>query len=179
MARVGLWQQAGEAPLRHCSMFVLISLPRDRSLVGQLRIYDREGGDLIYGPVGCLGKADNARAAEEGNPSREPAKGYGDTPTGNFTWRSVGKGSSKRTFGPHRRWAMRGQTGDFLKREEAARARGVATAAIMIHGGDLTKNGVLRPTFGCPRVHNDDMAAMEALRLARGATGGEGRIEEE
>jgi len=58
-------------------MFKFVAtLPRDRVKPGLFFLLNPDGRLLMTGP--CLGKADNARAAAEHNPARDPVLPYGD-----------------------------------------------------------------------------------------------------
>ena len=61
-----------------------VSLSHDRTKLGYATLVD-ENGLVRIGPVPVLAKADNGAAKEHGNPERDPAKPYGDTPTGVWT----------------------------------------------------------------------------------------------
>ena len=61
-------------------MILRVTLPRNRNIPGELVALDDDGYVIHQCPV--LGKADNARAAAAGNPTRNPLLPFGDTPRG-------------------------------------------------------------------------------------------------
>src|SRR3989442_355748 len=65
-------------------MRIDVELPTDRARPGKLTLKDDQG-HVLAGPFDVLGKADNGRAAQEGNPTRDSTRSYGDTPTGTYT----------------------------------------------------------------------------------------------
>lgn len=129
-----------------------ISLPRDRTLPGVMRV--TRGGlfsdddELILPEIPCRGKADSARAAREGNPSRDPLKPYGDTPSGEYEETQIemlGHANSRVGKG----WIpMQGRSGDALAALENGRS------GLGIHGG--RGNRGLMATHGCVRVRDAD-----------------------
>jgi hypothetical protein len=133
----------------------------DRSAPGSLWAQDETG--IVWGPVRCLGKADNANAAKHGNPSRDPAKPEGDTPTGVYRITEVVRDPIPReTYGPAfiRLSPVSGQALEAWKNGR----RGLG-----LHGGAL-RDGRLRPTFGCPRLDDDaadQVASLLELQLAQ------------
>lgn len=136
-------------------MRIVATLPKDRNLPGVLRIVDERGVTAFFCP--CLGKADNARARAEGNPTRDPLRPFGDTPLG-FWKATIGPRFTKpedvRTYGVHR-VIMLSPLGD-----DAKRAYDYGRRGIWNHGGALGPGGRLRPTHGCIRVLDDHQAAL-------------------
>lgn len=135
-----------------------ITLPRDRRKPGIFRLLDMSDRVLFDAP--CLGKADNARAAREGNPTRDPKRPYGDTPTGDYAPARVW-----RLDPPHRVMGplvieLEGASGDALQARINGR-RGLA-----IHGG--RGDARLVATLGCIRLRDKSMA--EVARLCGDAT---------
>lgn len=118
-------------------MKIKVTLPKTRTFPGTLTV---EGLDK---EIKCLGKADQFAADKAGNKERDPAKHFGDTPLGEFKVELAGVGASIRSYGPNKRFLLLGVPG----RE-----------GIMVHGGAPGNGGGLRPTDGCLRVSNDDMA---------------------
>ncbi len=127
-----------------------ISLPADRTHLGTAEI---EGQTFIV-----LGKSDNGAALAHHNPSRDPLLPFGDTPIGTYRGAVVPPGLDAAGFGPGRRILLIPQAGDCVTAEQNGR-RG-----IMCHGGDpnpaYTQWGGLRPTDGCVRFSNANMAAV-------------------
>lgn len=142
-------------------MKINIRLFRDRAKYGILTAWR---GDLMTGPVRCLGKADNLAAKRKGNPDRNPLKQYGDTPTGTYTGTLGTAHLPASTYGPHPVIMLTPKSGDALKAHMEGGRRG-----LWIHGGDA-RNGELRPTFGCIRVDN---ATQKTLTNALTEVGGE------
>jgi len=136
-------------------MFKLIAtLPHDRRYEGEFRLHNEAGNVVLAG--GCLGKADNLRARDEGNPSRDPIQPYGDTPTGGYVPAKV-----LRYDPPHHRMGtfaivLNGADGDALQARVLGKRTGLA-----IHGG--RGDGRLVPTFGCLRLRDRDMAAIARI----------------
>lgn len=133
---------------------IKIFLPADRARAGVLRVFKGPTQEYMMDRP-CLGKADNARAAKAGNPTRDPALPYGDTPTGEFavsryfpfaeTHPRIGDG-----------WIpMTGLSG---QAEDAVRG---GRTGLGIHAG--RGNDRLVPTYGCVRLLDSDMAWLAKL----------------
>jgi hypothetical protein len=125
-----------------------VRLPPDRRGIGDLRVYGPNGG-LLAGPFPCLGKADNARAMDKGNPTRSRHFPYGDTPTGRYA-------ATRFVIFQHRHprlgngWIpLEGIDGE--AREAAMNGR----TGLGIHGG---RGDMLPPTYGCLRMRDRDLA---------------------
>jgi len=128
-------------------------LPSNRIYAGFFTLTDNDGVLLMAGRA--LGKADNGRAAVEGNPLRYSTLPYGDTPTGEY------QPSAVIIFDkPHRRvgrgWVpLKGRTGDALTAIKERRGLG-------IHAGRLDTDGRLVPTYGCVRISDRDFDQLTA-----------------
>lgn len=150
---------------------ILITLPKSpifRAEPGTLNVMDEAHNCVLSIP--CLGKADNQHAISAGNPSRDPKKSYGDTPTGTFQGRLRYKPVDEQTV------AHYGQPVEYICADTGAKLRGVPFVHLIAVSGD----GVLRdraageqfgfdaglgahshgtgqliPTFGCVRVTAD------------------------
>jgi hypothetical protein len=141
---------------------ISITLPADRTKQGRLWLFMDEG--LVgLADIPCLGKADNARAALEGNPSRDPLKPYGDTPTGRY--RAV-KAEERKP--PHHRMGryvipLIGHAGDALLATSPRDGLPTRTG-LYIHGGpaEAKYDAGLVPTLGCIRLRNRDIAMLFA-----------------
>jgi hypothetical protein len=136
-------------------------LPPNRSEPGSL--WAQDATTIVWGPVRCLGKADNAHAAKAGNPTRDPVKLEGDTPTGAYRITGVVREPHPpETYGPAF-IRLSPVSGPALEGWKNGR-RGLG-----IHGGTL-RDGALRPTFGCLRADDDavdQVASLLDLQLAQ------------
>jgi hypothetical protein len=108
--------------------------------------------------VPVLGKSDNAAAARRGNPSRDPTRPFGDTPAGEYAC-AIGRPGAvtaelERKYGPHGWIALDPIAGQALQAKRNGRF------GLLIHGGALNAKGRLRPTHGCIRMFNPDLAAL-------------------
>lgn len=136
-----------------------VFLPPNRVQPGWAHLIGSTGAVIESWPI--LGKADNAKAAAKGNPTRDPLRPFGDTPTGDyapvkvveFTDAELAKGTSV-----GRRWFhLRGTGGD------AAIACGPVVGAF--NAGARTGLGLhagrpgerLVPTYGCLRMLENDL----------------------
>lgn len=126
-------------------MVIQVRLPRDRRQLGTLTLLDADG-EIVFGPVPCLGKADNVVAARALNPRRDPLRAMGDTPTGSYRAMLAGPLSGAHMFGPHRVVRLEPTAGAALVAHQNGR-RG-----LLIHGGAPGAGGALRPTYGCIRL---------------------------
>ena len=151
-------------------------VPRDRRKLGALAVWDRGDGELppiVLSVTRAFFKADTARAAAEGNPTRDPIHPYGDFPLGRY--RVTGGSGVHVDLYP---WYVNDETdpGDFhipaidrddamwaFKRRTPAGAVKVARWGIDIHGGRLAADAQyvyphkMRPTFGCIRMLDRDL----------------------
>lgn len=90
------------------------------------------------------GKADNGRAAREGNPSRSSLLPYGDAPLGEYADAVVVKTHNARLG--HSWIPIVGTSGDALKAVENGRT------GLGIHAGRSNTDGKLVTTHGCVRL---------------------------
>ncbi len=131
---------------------IAVTLRQNRWLLGSLAFAGKT--------VPCLAISDNGYAAEEGNPTRDPLKPGGDLPTGTYRCQIVPPGDPVHSYGPGRRLLLQGIEGDALK---AMAVR----SGLMVHGGDLNPAykqwGGLRPTHGCLRLADEDVAWLVGL----------------
>lgn len=123
-----------------------IILPENRYMTGSLKITD--GDKIISGPYRALGKADNAKAAAEGNPDRDPTLEYGDTPSGEY---SVIIEKPQAYFGDSAFFRLEPESGDALIAKENGRD------GLLVHGGTPRLDGSLKATHGCIRLKNEDI----------------------
>lgn len=134
-------------------MKVIVDLKTNRLKTGLLSVV--EDGQTVLGPYVCLGKSDNAAAAKEGNPTRNPLFRNGDMPTGEWLITRVittaTNGLPIASYGPHGALDLQPFSGQCVQAYKNGRS------GIWIHSGNLNAAGKLRPTYGCVRLHNDDM----------------------
>jgi hypothetical protein len=137
------------------------TLYRDRTKLGLMSVspvpYDATKA-LVDLP--CLAIADRGAAAQHGNPTSDPLLQYGNTPIGvySLTLIPASDPSNFHAYGPNKRWLLTPISGDGVKAEGAPGMR----AGLLIHGGDLNSAYVqwkgLRPTYGCIRMSDGDIA---------------------
>lgn len=140
--------------------WIVIALPHDRSQPGILRVLEEDGREVLRVP--CLGKADNLGAANHGNPSRDPRKPFGDLPTGSYAIRGLSPVDATdpeeiNRYGPHGKFVLEPLSGDAFAGKENGRY------GLLIHGGLPAAGQKLRPTYGCARLFDADMAQLVAL----------------
>jgi hypothetical protein len=141
-----------------------VELSSDRDQMGTLRLYKQ--GVSIAGPFRAFGRSDTQKATTHQNPTRDPTRPYGDTPTGTYDVpRAVttGEGTSysNHSYGPNGALVLKPTSG------QAATAAANGRIGLFVHGGDPGQGGKLRATHGCIRLSNADMAAlMAAISMA-------------
>ncbi len=149
-------------------LVIEIVLPRDRRQLGELSLLAADGG-IFAGPFVAYGKADNAKAAANGNRARDPLFLWGDTPEGGYAVCEVVRtGGDTRypsaNYGPHAALSLDPVEGQALQSKLNGRT------GLYIHSGRPSDSGGLRPTYGCVRLSDDDMLALlEAMTQATGA----------
>ena len=127
------------APYWRQLLKIHITLPSDRALPGKLT-YERR-------TVPCLGKADNARAVANANPTRDPTHPWGDAPTGLYAPARPVWLATRTPLGEA--WIpLDGVQGDALT------ARHNGRTGLGIHAGRGI--GRLVPTYGCIRLRARD-----------------------
>ncbi len=133
-------------------MNIEIKLQKDRTIPGLL-IATKSTGERIQ--MRCLGLADLTAALAHGNPTLDPLKPFGNLGTGTYqgylTVAAPNTPQDLRSYGPYRRIALHGISGDALKGKLNGRA------GELIHGGAPSATGGLRPTHGCARVDDVNM----------------------
>jgi hypothetical protein len=130
---------------------IRIMLSLDRAIPGVLHLFGPQGRYLRS--WSCLAKADNERAAAEGNPERHPTLPYGDTPTGTYAPARVqATGAKAAKLGPF--WIPLIGTGANDDARCARPGLGVRTG-LGIHAG--RGNDHLVPTHGCVRLLQSSM----------------------
>ncbi len=147
------------------TLTIKVEFTADRTQTGTLRLVNAANA-TVEGPFRALGKADNATAAANGNPSRNPLRRYGDTPNGAYRVVRLapsGPGTSypANSYGTAGLIVLDPQSGDALTAKQNGRT------GLLIHGGAAGTGGRLRATHGCIRLSNADMAALvQAIRAA-------------
>lgn len=107
----------------------------------------------------CLGKSDKTAAADHENPTCDPLQPFGNIPTGTYTGARTVAGKPSRSYGPNKRFLLTATGGQALEACKAPDPRW----GLMIHGGDPLPSGGLRPTHGCLRLADTDMAMLVEL----------------
>jgi len=138
-------------------------LPKDRMKLGRFYLVASDGTRLIDGrPV--LGKSDNLAAIQHGNPEHDPLKPFGDTPLGLYQCVVIPPSPNWDSYGPNRRILLVPKSGPCV----AAEAPPGNRRGLEWHGGKVNPAFAkiwdsLRPTDGCLRSHDEDMAAIGAF----------------
>jgi hypothetical protein len=137
---------------------VVVTLSSERDRCGQIELAGN-AGEHLCGPFVVAGRSSNLLAATHQNPQRLGILPYGDTPTGNFVIRTrlqTGQGTplAKYDYGPWGALVLEGITGD------AAIADANGRFTFLLHGGDLSSDGLLRSTAGALRMRNADLRAL-------------------
>ena len=154
------------ASARRPDLLLLVELSEDRDRTGTLALREASGR-LVAGPFAASGRADDRWAARHGNPGRDPAKPYGDVPAGEYEVARVvptgnATGHKAGTYGPNGALALRPVGG------QAKVAEGNGRAGLLVHGGPPGPDGRLRPTHGCIRLADRDVAALVAAVAVAG-----------
>lgn len=146
-----------------------IVLPPDRTKTGTLTLIDPITGRALYGPVPVLGRAARNTAAIHNNPSGDPLKLFGDTPTGSYDVKSIvinGPGTTRPVN-------VYGQSGSIVLDPtggDALIAKGNRRTGLLIHSGRHDYSSVigpeaLKPTNGCIRMLDWDLGKLiEAIK---------------
>lgn len=108
---------------------------------------------MLLHELACLGKADNRRAAEHGNPDRDPVRPYGDTPLGRYDGKVVRFDLPDKVLGEA--WIKLDP-----KSGEALAGLGNGRSGLGIHGGRGDEK--LMPTLGCVRMYDRDFKVLVA-----------------
>lgn len=151
------------------TLTIRVRLPANRLHTGTLTVVDPLTGAPLFGPVPVLGRAARNRAAQEGNPSADPLKKFGDTPTGGYRIVNIvanGNGTSRPV-------AAFGDSGSIVLDPvsgEAAQAEANGRTGLLIHAGRHAFSSVvdarmLKPTNGCLRMLDWDLA--ELIKVIR------------
>lgn len=142
-------------------MKLIAILPKDRYQPGTLQVWD---GTSILMECVCLGKSDNKMAASKGNPTRNPLEQFGDTPTGVYKVVIGGKKTDTHAYGPLAILALIPISGMALKSYQGSYRR----SDLALHSGARNSAGGLRPTYGCLRIFDEDMARLHDFIVSSG-----------
>lgn len=138
------------------NLTIRFRFPANRDQLGGFELINADGDVLLRGRA--LGRSDNANAKRAGNPERDPLKRYGDIPRGHYSALVVEPGAAARTYGPYKRLLLIPKGGPALDAAKNGRQ------GLMVHGGPLNPKYYwwegLRPTQGCIRVSDEDMAQL-------------------
>ena len=135
-------------------MRIIVTLHRDRRRAGSFELRNDAGELLLAGPA--LGRAAQEIATRDRNPTRDPLKPSGDTPTGTYIGRWHKLPAYMEGFGPAL-IRLDPTAGDALRAKQNGR-HGLA-----IHGGRGSAR--LVPTGGCVRLLDSDFERL-AVALA-------------
>lgn len=130
---------------------MLIRLPEDRTQAGRLELRDR-GGRVVFS-CPCLGRSAGIFDAVTGRVRRDRLAYRGDTPLGDYAPTFV-TALAKSITGIGNLWVGLDPVGGEALAAEQAGRRGLG-----IHGG---RGETLRPTHGCIRLKDSDMAGLAA-----------------
>ncbi|MGA2500308.1 MAG: L,D-transpeptidase [Tepidisphaeraceae bacterium] len=136
-------------------MLISISVPKDR----------RQYGTLSCGELSCrcYCKADNGAAIAAGNPTRDPRRKDGDTPTGTYAATLGQVELPERSYGPYRVIHLNPTVGDGVLRAQDEHLQ-PDDLGLLMHSGPLAKDGKsLRPTHGCIRLDDVNQKALVSL----------------
>ncbi len=155
-------------------MKIIAALPKDRSVLGQLFVINElmPIGPYKFGPVPVDGQSDEAAATAAGNPTRDPTKPFGATPTGNFT---ASLSHVPDTPADRHSYGQPDATGGIPTIDlipilgqppsQAARGWQAGRRGIKIHSGHLN-SGALAETHGCLRLFEQDLTALLSVLTA-------------
>lgn len=149
------------------NLTIRVDLPADRTRTGTLKVVDPITGLTLFGPVPVLGRAARNRAAQEGNPSGDPLRSFGDTPTGDYNIARIvanGTGTSRpvEKFGQSGAIVLDPTGGDARQAEINGRT------GLLIHAGrhafsSVVDASALKPTNGCLRMLDWQLAQLIAV----------------
>ncbi|WSH67970.1 hypothetical protein U8Q05_26940 (plasmid) [Rhizobium ruizarguesonis] len=151
------------------SLEIRVKLPTDRRNTGTLEMFDTITGLRVFGPIPALGRGARDTATAHGNPNGISTEPFGDTPTGGYDLPMVLKSGANTNhpadvYGSAGVIVMDPVNGDALTAKQNGRT------GLLIHAGRQASTptplpGHLRPTNGCIRVLERDIAALiQAMR---------------
>lgn len=146
------------------SYHIIVNLPAygNRDNKGTLKMYNGSGA-LVFGPVEALGRGDRTEQGDKNNANWRLTDA--DTPTGVYSASIAAKELPESSYGPHQRVRMTPVSGDIVT---------TTRSGFLIHGGDAATSGTwapLRPTHGCIRISNNNVASLLAVIASTGGTG--------
>jgi hypothetical protein len=146
---------------------IFFNLQRNRMLPGKAYIVDADG-QVLLGPWSGLGCCDSTAAAAHENPTCDPLKSWGNTPTGDYDVTALlNHGTLEanvHSYGPWDTLMLDGRSGDAYA---ATHGTGVRSG-LEAHAGDPSAAGGLRVTHGCLRSFNADQKALAEFVKAKG-----------
>gem|GEM_PF-6187716 len=131
---------------------IKVTLPRDRTQTGTLSLIGNNG--LKYADFETLGRGSPCKA--NNNNSSNTFLRNANTPEGLYSLSKVmsTENQNQRSFGPNGKIMLTPLLGD---------ASLSYRTELRIHGGDLNSSGELRPTNGCLRLSNENMAKLAEM----------------
>jgi hypothetical protein len=143
---------------------IKIALPADRTKTGTLTLIDPLTGGALFGPVPVLGRAALDTARARGNPTGDPLKQWGHTPTGTYSVARIvanGEGTSR----PAQRYGKSGSIVLDPTGGDALLAKRNGRTGLLIHAGrhafsSVVPASALKPTNGCIRMLDFQMDAL-------------------
>jgi len=151
------------------SLEVRVKLPQDRRNTGTLELVDTATGLRVFGPVPALGRAARNTAAAHHNPNANSTQPFGDTPLGGYRVPRV-LASGAGTSHPAAAYGSAGVVVLDPVSGDAQVAENNGRTGLLIHAGRQIASptplpGHLRPTNGCIRMLEGDLAALvQAMR---------------
>lgn len=146
-----------------CMTFTLrYRFPANRDKLGELELVNADG-EVLYERCRVLGRSDNAAAKNAGNPNRNPLLRMGDFPLGRYRVTLIAAHVDVKKFGSTLRLSFEPIAGPALQAWKNGR-RALEGHAGVINVAYTNWSG-LRPTFGCVRHHEDDLACIVAILL--------------
>ncbi len=148
---------------------IRVRLPNDRRNTGTLEMVDTITGLTLFGPIPALGRAARNTAAAHGNPNGLSTLPFGDTPTGGYRLPMVLR-SGANTNHPADVYGSSGVIVLDPVSGDALTAKNNGRTGLLIHSGRQISTPTplpshLRPTNGCIRVLERDLAALvQAMR---------------
>jgi len=134
---------------------LIVTVGPGRQGCGALVALDRDGKELLAGPIAVAARADEALARGHGNPARDVMQPYGDPACGTYLLIAI----DRLAGAPE---PLREELGEcqllFEPSEgDAAKAEAAGRLLLALHGGRLGADHRLRPAAGGLRVSNRDL----------------------